>query len=361
MTEQNRKKENSREEIIDFVVAYVDDCDPKWQSKRDRYADTADKISKRYRSWDNLHYWFRCIAKYAPWVHRIFLLTDDQVPDWLNLDNEKIVTVDHRDFIPEEYLPVFSSHPIELNLHRIKELSEQFVYFNDDVFVTATVKPDLFFKNGLPCEYPAQSPYKAKDPSFSHILYNNIAAINQKYDRIEVLRKYKNLFYSPKNTDGMKKNLFYSFYQGKSFFGFENLHVSSCLLKSAIEACWKEFEYELDNTCRHRFRSEEDVNQYLFTYYLYVNGLFSPSDWKSITKSIQLNDSDSEKNNIAAAAEMIINQKKKVICLNDAAVNDFESTRHTINEALKTVVPDLCEFEKGYIASHEKMRSERAG
>ena len=50
--------------------------------------------------------------------------------------------------MPEEYLPTFSSHPIELNIHRIKGISDKIVYFNDDMFLTDAVKPELFFKNG---------------------------------------------------------------------------------------------------------------------------------------------------------------------------------------------------------------------
>ena len=69
---------------------------------------------------------------------------------WLNTENPKLTVVNHKDYIPEEYLPTFSSHPIELNLHRIKGLSEQFVYFNDDTFIINAMQPEDFFKKGLP-------------------------------------------------------------------------------------------------------------------------------------------------------------------------------------------------------------------
>lgn len=67
-----------------------------------------------------LKYWFRGVEKYAPWVHKIYFVTCGQKPDWLNENHDKLVLVNHEDYIPHEYLPTFSSHTIELNFHRIK-------------------------------------------------------------------------------------------------------------------------------------------------------------------------------------------------------------------------------------------------
>lgn len=80
-----------------------------------------------------------------PWVHKIYLITCGQVPDWMNKEaDDRLVIVNHSDYIPKEYLPTFSSHPIELNLHRIKELSEHFIYLNDDYFVINETSPEDF-------------------------------------------------------------------------------------------------------------------------------------------------------------------------------------------------------------------------
>ena len=88
--------------------------------------------------------------------------------------------VRHEDYIPKEYLPTFSSHPIELNIHRIAGLADHFVYFNDDVFLTAPVTPDDFFQNGLPrdtCRFSVVHPRSASDV-FAHILLNNAGVLN---------------------------------------------------------------------------------------------------------------------------------------------------------------------------------------
>ena len=77
-------------------------------------------------------------------------MTWGHLPEWLDTTNPKLHIVNHKDYIPEEFLPTFNANTIELNLHRIEGLADQFVYFNDDMFVTNYVKPAEFFKNGIP-------------------------------------------------------------------------------------------------------------------------------------------------------------------------------------------------------------------
>ena len=142
-------------EKIDFVIIWVDGGDPEWQAEKSKYqsdTENTDTRSIRYRDWDNLQYWFRAVEKYAPWVNKIHFVTWGHLPSWLDTTNPKLNIVNHKDYIPPEYLPTFSSHTIELNLHRIEGLAEQFVYFNDDMFLNKPVRPDDFFKNGLPCD-----------------------------------------------------------------------------------------------------------------------------------------------------------------------------------------------------------------
>ena len=124
---------------IDFVIPWVDGSDLEWRKSKNKYSGKIDEpvdiTDARYRDWDILKYWFRGVEKYAPWVHKIYFVTCGQKPDWLNENHDKLVLVNHEDYIPHEYLPTFSANPIELNFHRIKNLSEHFVYFNDDTFI----------------------------------------------------------------------------------------------------------------------------------------------------------------------------------------------------------------------------------
>ena len=54
--------------------------------------------NNRYRDSDELRYSIRSIVKNAPWVRRIFIVTDNQIPHWLNLDDNvgRISIVTHQ-------------------------------------------------------------------------------------------------------------------------------------------------------------------------------------------------------------------------------------------------------------------------
>ena len=112
---------------IDFVMLWVDDSDPEWREERNRNAPRngflIDDSEARYRDWNTLKYWFRGVEKFAPWVHNIFFVTCGHLPSWLNTEAKNLFHIKHRDYIPPEFLPTFSSHPIELCLNRIHELS----------------------------------------------------------------------------------------------------------------------------------------------------------------------------------------------------------------------------------------------
>lgn len=144
---------------IDVVYTWVDGSDPQWlAAKREAIArrggtpSTDDaKDAARFRSHDELKYSLRSLEVYAPWVRKIHIVTAGQRPEWLNEDHPKIRVVDHRDiFTDPSVLPVFNSHAIESQLHHVPDLSEHYLYFNDDVFLGRPVSKDLFFhSNGL--------------------------------------------------------------------------------------------------------------------------------------------------------------------------------------------------------------------
>ena len=267
---------------IDFVILWVDDSDPEWREQRRRYAPKdhflVDDGEARYRDWETLRYWFRAVEKFAPWVHRIYFVTCGHVPSWLNTDAEKLVHVRHSDYIPEEYLPTFSSHPIELCLNRIPELSEHFVYFNDDMFILRSIPKEIFYRDGKPVH---QARLHAIRPGkigaiMPHIYLNNTEVINEHFDMHQVLKKDRDKWFSvPKN--GIKtvlENMYCS--QFKMFPGFKDEHLPVPILKSTMDTIWKLNGGRLDDTCRHRFRDVRDVSQYVFRYWQMASGNFVP-------------------------------------------------------------------------------------
>ena len=109
-------------------------------------ADEEDVGSaNRYRDSEELRYSLRSLVKNAPWIRRIYIVTDNQIPYWLNLENDRVSVMSHEEiFLNKSHLPVFSSPAIEANIHRIPGLSKQFIYFNDDVFLGSKTHPEDF-------------------------------------------------------------------------------------------------------------------------------------------------------------------------------------------------------------------------
>lgn len=88
----------------------------------------------------------RSLIAFAPWVHHIYLVTNGQIPYWLNLDHPRLSVITHEDiFTNKSHLPTFSSPSIETHIHRIPGLSSKFIYLNDDVMFGREVYPDDFY------------------------------------------------------------------------------------------------------------------------------------------------------------------------------------------------------------------------
>ena len=101
--------------------------------------------ANRFRDNSELRYSLRSLWRFAPWVRHVFIVTNGQVPHWLNLDHPRLTLVSHSDIYPNRsHLPTFSSPSIESHLHRIPGLADLFVYFNDDVLLGNDVWPDDF-------------------------------------------------------------------------------------------------------------------------------------------------------------------------------------------------------------------------
>lgn len=142
---------------VDVVFTWVNDTDPTW---RELYTQAVgappaeqedDALSPdRFTNRDELMYSLRSIAEFAPWVRKVFVVTNCAPPDWIDVDGDQLVWVDHREVIPERCLPTFSSHAIESRLQHVPGLANHFLYFNDDFFLMRAARPsDFFHANGL--------------------------------------------------------------------------------------------------------------------------------------------------------------------------------------------------------------------
>ena len=325
---------------IDFVITWVDGDDPEWQKERKKYISTGDNSEVRYRDWGLLKYWFRCVEKNTPWVRKIHFVTWGHVPQWLNINHPKLNVIKHKDFIPEEYLPTFNSHTIELNLHRIKDLAEQFVYFNDDMFIIDRVNENYFFKNGLPRDAFQMNPIFFSSESIGWINGSNTAIINDHFVMRKVILKNLNKVFNFRN--GIKRNIknFLLFFLVNWFPGLDYWHITNAYLKTTFSDVWNAEPFLLDETCKCKFREKTNVNPFLIKDWQLVTGKFEPTSLKT-GYCFHLTDERA-----IEAANSIRTKKYKLICINDTEkMSNWKECNKIIKKSFEEVYKEKSEFE----------------
>lgn len=331
---------------IDFVIIWVDGSDPEWLAEKAKYAPPADTDSRpeRYRDWGLLPYWFRGVEKFAPWVRRINFVTWGHIPKWLNTSHPKLNIVRHEDYIPEKYLPTFSSHTIELNLHRIEGLSENFVYFNDDMFLTAPVSQETFFKNGLPCDSAVLNVHcYSPDLPIQMIAINDTGVINRHFKIKETIKAAPMKWLDPLYGKMLIRTIPLMFCP--RFPGFYQHHLPSSLKRSTLETVWSAEPDILDRTCTNKFRSMYDVNQWVFREWQLANNGFCPRSLKTGKCFFPDRDGMGE---FERAAALIAKGKKKLVCINDCPLTEeeFMTCSQILRDGFERSLPEKSEFEK---------------
>ena len=330
---------------IDFVILWVDGSDPEWQRQREYFSAPEDNNGtdeNRFRDWGLLRYWFRGVERYAPWVNRVFLVTDGQVPCWINRKHPKLRLVKHEEYIPKRYLPTFNSNVIELWIHQIPDLGEHFVLFNDDMYLTAPVEPEDFFRKGLPCDSAVMDIVTTPGPEdcLPHMQINNFALINRHFNKKKVLRKNMRKFFTPAYGSGLIRNVLLLPFQ--YFSCFRDSHLPTSYLKQTFFRVWEKEGDILEECGGHRFRSKSDVTHWLFKCWQICEGNFAVRSvrWGH---HFELWEDDLEE-----ICRSLKKQKYHAVCLNDSKTDiDFETVRKRLSECFETIFPDMSEFEKG--------------
>lgn len=332
---------------IDFVIMWVDGNDPEWQQEKNKFdvKNNADGTIYRYRDWDLLKYWFRGVEKFAPWVNKIHFVTWGHLPEFLNVNNSKLNIVNHKDYIPKEYLPTFSANTIELNLHRIKDLADNFVLFNDDLFLINNVSENDFFKNGKPMDTVALNVHCPKKSLISqYFCINDVNIINEHFDFKKSIKENWSKWFNLKNGKPMLRT--FALYSCPRFPGFWQHHLTNSYNKKTLEEVWeKEFEI-LNNTCLHKFRETTDVNQWVFKEWQIASGNFENRSIK-FGKTFYI-DRDGISNLKNEMLNYIVKQKGKMIAINDGPMSD-EEFKNLVNELknnFEKILPEKCSFEK---------------
>ncbi|WP_081476256.1 stealth family protein [Micromonospora maris] len=246
---------------IDAVYTWVDGNDTDWLERKNRALrqQAGAEINEvaldpsRYVSRDELRYSLRSLVGFLPWIRMIYLVTDDQIPPWLDVDHPMIKVVRHRDIFRDTgQLPTFNSHAIESRLHRIEGLSEHFIYVNDDMFFGRPLLPTKFFHaNGIAKFFPSPAqldvgPATIHDAPVTAAGKNNRRHIQDRFGRT-ITQKMR--------------------------------HVPYALRKSVLEDIERQLTDEVLGTADHQFRHPADLSipSSLQHYWSYFSGKATPA------------------------------------------------------------------------------------
>lgn len=333
---------------IDIIVPWVDGSDPDWIRVKEECllksgAEERSLSSNRFQSWDNLQYWFRAIEKYMPWFNKIFFVTWGHVPEFLNIDNPRLRIVKHEEYIPKEYLPTFNSNTIEMNYHRIEDLTENFIIFNDDCFPLQPVDETYYFKNNIVCDEAIEghiTPVEvgAISNMARYVQVNNMIIINKYFKKREVQKKDWDKWYCSDYGELLERTKSLDYWY--DFAGFRDPHMPSAMRKSVLAHLWELEEGAMDKASRNHFRAYTDVSQYLIRYWQLCSGEFYPRRTHGMFYQVDI---DSYKD----VAKDIEEQKYQMISINEnCSINEFDNIKAKINQAIKKVLPLKSSFEK---------------
>lgn len=324
---------------VDIVITWVDGSDPAWQAERDKYVPEEMKKrqdvagNKRYHDNGLLRYLFRGIEKYAPWIRKVHFVTFGHLPEWIDISNSKLQIVNHEDFLPEEYRPTFSSVPLNLNFHRIPDLAEKFIYFNDDMFLLKPCAEELFFKNGVPRDMGVMDIIPAISMEmYWYMVYNDIIMLNKNVKKKEILRNGVFKWINPIYGKNAIKNLLLMPFPFVP--GIYETHLPAGYLKSSYEDVWEKNHAALNEVSKHKFRSSMDVSENFIRYYQLAQGRFEPINKLKEGRYCSMSSN--------AIVDYITSGKYSYICINDE-VDGIQYQR--VVQAFEMLLPEKSSFE----------------
>lgn len=291
----NRQVDASSNAPIDAVYTWVNHADEEWQQLWLNSFPDENFDPDRYTSNDELRYSLRSLNKYAPWLNKIYIVSNCNRPNWLEKD-ERVVWVEHTSIFPDlEALPTFNSHAIEACLHRIEGLSEYFIYLNDDFVLSQPCLPsDFFDETGRSMAYfePYGMVSESPNPEAPDYL---IAAHNSR----QLLKRD------------------FPHYQARNL----HRHVPYCLKKSVLNDIEAKYPWAFNATRHAKRRSVDDINltSFLYHHFAYASGQAVKADAPGLIV---------RPSNVNAVMSKDI-FKYKLLCFNDgdgsAEDNDYKA------------------------------------
>ena len=291
---------------MDIVITYVDGNDPVWKQDYEKYTNVPI-MQKRFRDWGTLKYLLRGIEVNMPFIRNVYLVVShlSQVPQWVDQAQLKIVL--HSDIIPEEYLPTFNCNPIEMHLHRIEGLAEEYLYFNDDLYPLAPCRPEDFFRNG-----------KGVLGFSRHFLASGM------YKKI-----CRNSDTHARKALGLKP----------SFCFVRPQHTCTPMFRSECEQLYSILEQDILASLT-RVRTSGNLNQYLFLDYQLYKGRMTNERISNKHYSVAVASPEKLKS-------FILSPTRNLMCVNDVHLSEerYMKLRSAMIEAFELKFPQKSRFE----------------
>ena len=334
---------HKKNEKIDLVYLWCDGREPAFQERKAQYlAEDAQpktvNIAGDVRFFDNeeLRYSLRSLEMYAPWINHVYIITDRQVPYWLNTDCPKVTVVDHSEIMPQELIPCFNSTVIEHFLPNVPHLENKFIFGNDDTFFAAPVRPQDFFQGEKPIVRVREMTRftKVKQALFKltgyyeKIEYKEYLSILSSLDLLEATYGEKGCYYTHHNFDG-----------------FTRANYLRTLQKFA-----KEFEHSK----RFRFRNKSCLQRIIF-------GLDAVYSGHAVLDIVQPVKNDQQKvfsffgkeYKLEQAQHILEHNQPKLFCLNACNKTDPSIKQHS-KEFLERLFPEPSQFEKQFLSQRKE-------
>ena len=318
---------------VDAVYTWVNGSDLAWLERKNAVlaalgmeTEDAATSAARFRDRDELRYSLRSIDMYAPWIRNIYLVTDQQIPHWLDLSHPRIRVVDHTEiFGTRGALPTYNSHAIESQLHHIDGLAEHFLYFNDDVFVGRTLQPSMFFHgNGQAKHFMSPTSVPMAPPSYDDEF--NISAAKNNRALVE---------------HSFGQTLVHSF-----------LHAPHPLRRSVLADIEENYQQAVATTAANRLRDHSDISvaSSLHHYYGFHTLRSVPGSISCGFVNVGLSEHQPRLSRLLTA------RPHDVFCLNDYHDGDVPEDEQdaTLRAFLPSYFPVPSQFETG------SLRNQRA-
>jgi hypothetical protein len=291
---------------MDIVITFVNGLDPLWQKQYESTTSTPI-LTKRFRDWGTLRYLFRGIERNMPFIRKVHLVvsSQSQVPEWV--DSNEVDVVLHSDIIPAEHLPTFNSNTIELHMFNIKDLDEEFLYFNDDIFPMLPMRAEDFFQEG-----------------------RGIIGMSRHLLSMDMFKKIcRNSDRAARKALGMRPKCCF----------LRPQHICAPMFRSECRMAYEAVKEDILATLS-RTRRAENITQYLFTDFAYLKGRIINRRQPSKHFSMAVASPEKIESYLRAP-------ERALVCINDVQLGDkqYRAMHDMLHRVFEDIFPEKSKFE----------------